>query len=516
MTPPSGAAALEGVATPDAPPDVPALDDGRGTTSPLFGRGLLYVAVWALQLLCALAVSPVLAHLLPPSQFGQLAAAIALHQVLVVLAVLGLDQVVVLLRAEHGSERPARSLVALGVGLAGALALIAAVTSPLWSRELGFDGPSRLLVITIAWTPAAAGLQLIGVLLTAQDRLRAFSTITLLSAVGGQLVGMGILLATGSRLASTYAIGNLVTMTAALVVGAALVRPRWRQVVREGRLVRRALRLGVPLMIGGLSVYVLNAGDRLVIQRLLGSAEAGRYQIAYTVGNVVILLLSSITTVWAARIAGIRDRTERWAVIAAARDGLMRLMAPVVLGLALGAPLLLLVVAPSSYATDALLPVVLLVALAGFPVLSATATGRALVTLEATRPLALAAIIAAVVNIALNLLLDPVWGLVGAATATVVAFTAQAAAERIALARYGSLPPMRPATFLPAVAAVTVAGATLLVPSSVDWDVARAVAAVACVPWLVLELRALRGVGGAPAAAARPTAPLAGPRPVRS
>src|SRR3954468_23478012 len=49
--------------------------------SSLFGRDLLYVAVMGLPLLSAAVVSPVLAYLLPPDQFGQLSSAIALHQV---------------------------------------------------------------------------------------------------------------------------------------------------------------------------------------------------------------------------------------------------------------------------------------------------------------------------------------------------------------------------------------------------------------------------------------------------
>ena len=43
------------------PPGPIADVDGKS----MFGRGMLYVAVWSLQLLSAVVVYPVLAHLLP-------------------------------------------------------------------------------------------------------------------------------------------------------------------------------------------------------------------------------------------------------------------------------------------------------------------------------------------------------------------------------------------------------------------------------------------------------------------
>jgi O-antigen/teichoic acid export membrane protein len=488
-----GVVRVQPVPGPDgAPPTAePAPSAAGAGSSVLFGRGMLYVAVWSLQLVGSLLVSPVLAHLLVPAQYGQLASAIALNQVLVVLAVVGLDQVLGLVRAERNGAASARALVVLGLGTACALTGLAAVAAPWWSAELGFDEGSRILLITIAWTPPAAALQLIGVVLLAEDRLKAFSVITVLGGIGGQVVGLAFLLVSGSRLASSYAAGGLVTLSVTLVAGLLMVRPRWRG-VGDAALARRALRLGIPLMVGALAIYVLNAGDRLIIQRLLGSAEAGRYQIAYTIGNLAVLLLSVTSGVWAPRIAAIRDLPTRWAVIGAARDGLMRLLSPVLLGMTLGSPLLLLVVAPPSYAPAELLPVVFLVALAGFPVAAGISTGRALITLEATGAVALASIVAAAANVALNLLLVPDWGLSGAAGATVLAFTLQAVVQSVALSRRATLPSMRPAVWLTALAAVVAAAATLLLPATLGWELARAGVALVCVPWLLVELRALR------------------------
>ena len=71
----------------------------RGQTSDLFGRGTDFVVVWAMQMVVATVVSPVLAHVLPIFEFGKLASAIALYQMLIVLAVFGLDQALEMQRA---------------------------------------------------------------------------------------------------------------------------------------------------------------------------------------------------------------------------------------------------------------------------------------------------------------------------------------------------------------------------------------------------------------------------------
>ncbi|WP_110004565.1 lipopolysaccharide biosynthesis protein [Geodermatophilus normandii] len=475
-----------------APPTAPSVEDVAST---LFGRGMLYVAVLAAQMVSSVLVSPILAHLLPPREFGELASAIAVHQVLVVLAVAGIDQALVQIRATSDDDRPARALVLLALVLACALTAVAALTVPWWGHELGFAPSSPILVTVIGWTVPASATLVVSALLLSQDRLGAFSLLNILSAVGGQFSGLVILIGGGYRTANAYALGGLGSLALVLVLGLVLVRPRWSRRIGPD-VARRALALGIPLMVSGLAIYVLNAGDRLVVQRLLGPEEAGRYQIAYTVGNVAVLLLSMVSAAWAPRIAAIADEDRRWALIGHSRDGLIALMAPAITGITLAAPLVLTLVAPESYRPGALLPVVFLVALAGFPVLAGSGTGRALVTLERTGPLAWSAVIAAVVNVGLNILLVPHLDLSGAALATLVAFTIQAVLHRAWLPA-GIVWPRTPlAVLLPPTLAVAVCAATLLLPQSTEWDLGRFALAVVCLPWFLHRLRIAQGKPG--------------------
>jgi len=485
---------------PETPPAPPAglASEPAGRSATLFGRGLLYVVVYSLQTLAAVVVSPVVAYALGPAEFGRLAAAIALHQLLIALAVVGLDQALVLQHREDGDDRSARGLVTVGIVLAVAVTLLTSLTAPLWSSWLGFGNVSTLLVVTLLWTAPQAGIQLMLALLLSQARLRAFTAVSALSAVGGQVFGLALLLV-GSRTAATYAWGAVISQFAAVAIAIVVTRPALSG-LRDVATASRAVRLGVPLALSGVAVFVLNAGDRIVIQRELGATEVGRYQVAYTVGYVVVLLLTFTSQAWAPYFASVRDEAQRALGLAAARDELYRLLVPVVLGMTLGAPVALRIVAPASYRPAGLLVVVFLVALSAFPVADTFATGRALVTARHARPLAVVAGIAALVNLGLNLVLVPVVGITGAALATLVTFGLQALVQRRMVPAAPPWPRTPPRLWWAIVAGCACSAVTVVLPQTLEWNGARLAVGVACLPWFLSRLRSARRADGFAAA----------------
>lgn len=461
-----------------------------GGRSGLFGRGMLYVVVWSLQLVAGTVVSPILAHLLGPSEFGALASAIALHQVLSVLALLGLDQALVLQRSEDADDRNARGLAAVGIGLAFTIAIVAASTAPLWRGLLGFDDYETLVFAVILWTGPAAAVQVMLALLVTEDRLRPFAMVSGISAVGGQIGGILLLLFVHND-ATTYAWGGVASQFLAVILGVVITRPSIRGLV-NWPVTRRAMRLGIPLAFGGLAYFLLNAGDRIIIQAILGPAEVGRYQVAYVVGSVIILLLTFTSAAWTPRFAALRDERERRDLAAQSRDELYRILMPVLLGITLGAPVLLRIVAPASFEPESLTAVVFLVALCAFPVATSGAVTRLLVILRRGKTVGAISAIGAAVNVALNLLLIPVIGILGAAVATLVAYVLLAALQLWAL-------PAEPRMALPSwrlvlacLAIVGVSAGSVLLPQTDPWNIAKFVVAVACLPWFFLRMRRAR------------------------
>ena len=462
--------------------------------SGLFGRGLLYVVVWSLQIVSGSLISPVLAHLMGPTEFGQLATAIALHQVLIAVAVLGIDRALIVQRAEAGAEgeRPARILIAFGMLLATAVTVATGLTGPWWSGVLGFAGFSSLLVATVLWTAPGAAVQLMLALLLSQDRFTRFALVSGLSAVGGQVFGIGLLLAYG-RSADVYAWGGVISQFAALALGLAFTRPALTGLF-DRALIGRAVRLGAPLALSTMLVFVLDAGDRLIIQRLLGPAEVGRYQVAYVVGYVVVLLVVFVGQAWTPQIAEVDDQAERGRLIARSRDELYRVLIPVVIGLAAAAPILLRIVAPPSFRPESLDVVVLLVAVSAFPVVASNATEKVLLLGRRPRALVVAVGCAAALNVLLNLALLPVFGIAAAAAATAVAFGLRAGLQRLALGR-GHRLPASPAGLLAAIGlGCAVAATGTYLPDSFETDLARVGVAALCLAWFLRRLREARRV----------------------
>ena len=461
----------------------------RGQASDLFGRGMLYVVIWSMQMIAAVVVSPVLAYTLPVAGFGSLSAAIALYQLLIVVTVLGLDQALEMQRVEDSDRTRARGLLAAGLAIDAVIVGCIALLAPFWAPALGCSSVT-LVLITLGWTAPGAGVLLVLSLLQAEDRFARFATVSLISTVGSQVVGIGLLFA-WERTPEVYALGGVVGQVTALTLGLAWTRPRLAGLWDRETLLR-GLRLGLPLALTGLSSFLLTAGDRFIIQRMLGQEQVARYQVAFTVGNVVTLMLTFTNRAWLPRLKSIADDVARWRVIAASRDGVFSLVAWAVLGITVAAPSLLRVFAPSAYEQEHLVSVVALIGLAAFPVAAAAASSQMLVTIRWSVPIAWASATAVAVKIVATFALIIPLGLDGAALATFLALLARAVVLRIAVSRRHA--PVRPAWRVVVLIVVAVAGCVVSVaaPQDLAWNIGRFAFACCCLVPFFLGLRKLQ------------------------
>jgi O-antigen/teichoic acid export membrane protein len=452
---------------------------------------MLYVLGWSFQFVVAALVSPILAHTLSPAEFGALASGITLHQIIVVFGLFGIDQALVLQRSEDGNAHAARGLIAVGISIALFITFLFGVTSPLWRTALGFGDHAELVYVVILWTAPAVAVQVMLALLLTEDRFRQFFLVSAISAVGGQIVGLFLLFMVHND-ATTYSMGAVGSQFAAMLVAVVLTRPRVRGLV-SWSVTKRAVKLGLPLTAAGIALFQLSAGDRLIIQVLLGTEEVGRYQSAYVLGSVVILLLSFTVGAWTPRFAALRDESARWALAAHSRDQLYRLLLPVTLGMTLATPIALQVLVPPSFRPESLTLVVFLISLSAFPVAAAGTTGRLLIIQRRGNVIGILTSVAAAANIVLNFALVPVWGIVGAAVSTVTSYMILAGLQRCALPASPVWQKV-PARLVAAVLAViTVSAASIILPQTLDWNLIRLVISLGCLPWFVVAFKRARG-----------------------
>lgn len=462
-------------------------DAGQRAIRGMFGGDSLYMAVWALQLGAAAVLTPVFTRLLDSEQFGGLAAATAVMQVLCVVAGLGLQTAIQRHYAAKGGPVDAARLLTLSIVVSLGVTAAAYVTAPWWSGYLGFGTYGDAVQLAVLWAGASAVTSSALGLLRSKDRLLAFSCVSLLQSVAAEAASLVFVL-TVHPTASAFLLGQLLAQCAAVLLALLLTPPKMLRWQDRG-LSRAALVFAVPLVPAVLSEFVLAAADRLMLQSELGQTAVARYQIAYNIGSMPMLLLGILNSVWMPRIFAVDRAEDLAAVLAASRDALYRVLTPVVVGLALGAPLVLRLWAPPAYRPDELLVVNAIVLVGVIPFTGGLAATRALLSAGKTGSIAVASATAAVANVLLNLILIPRLGLAGAAVATLSAYTLLYGLLQLrarVVAPTGRTPRQR---MLWLAAAAVVAILASVAPVSIGFLAARATLATGALIWFAWTVR---------------------------
>jgi O-antigen/teichoic acid export membrane protein len=300
---------------------------------------------------------------------------------------------------------------------------IVLLLGPLWSAPLGgFTLPLALGTTTGAATAVVIAAQ---ALLRAEGQARRF-VLLVLGVVGGQLLGVaGALLISPS--ASVYLTGLLVGASAAALAAVVWTRPTlagWRA---DRERLRSWARIALPTIPHSCALFLLAAGDRLVIEAQRGDAGVAGYALAYQIGALGISVIAAANNAWAPMIYAASDE-KRWALLASTTRTMLAVAAGLTVLIGVTAPISLWLLAdPSKYSISALVPVVAVTALATIPYTLYLASAHVLFWSGRTTPLLWITPLAVAANLLAVALLLPYWGLVGAAFLTVAAYALLAA-----------------------------------------------------------------------------------------
>ena len=472
-----------------APGDHPAATDALRA---MFSRDFVYLGVSALQVVLAALITPILTRRLGVGQFGELALAIVVAQLLGVTFSFGLPFAAQKTFAGEDGDRRSRGVLAISAVLAVAASLVVVLAAPAWGPALGLD---RVLDARLAalWAGCfAVTLTSLG-MLRSRDKLRMAIFVGALQSLGAQAAGV-LLLYWWAPTVTSYLCGLIIGQGAAALVGLPALMPDWSALAAIRRYGPIFL-FGLPMVPQQLSGWILGVGDRVVVRHVLGSAAVGRYSVAYNVGSLGFILLVFVNQAWMPRIYAVADRVARSRLLASSRDMMNLLLIPVVCGLAAGAPLVLAVWVPQSFHPAELTPIVAIVAVCTFPFAQFLANLRALMSEGRTGLAAAATLVAAAVNIGLNVVMVPFLGITGSAIATVLSYALCARLTRPPVSSGLQIPG---ASFLLRIligGAVVVTLAIGVLPTSPVWLVIRlAVGAGALLAFALLLRRATAGI----------------------
>jgi O-antigen/teichoic acid export membrane protein len=406
---------------PAARPDSPRRIAGvSGYLRRLATTGAAYTAASILSKLIAVALLPLYTRYLTPADYG--AAEVMFAAVVSASIFVRFGAIEALLRFYYREDEDPDRVVATSFAalfwLSTAAALIVLPFAGPISEALLNRPAAGLARISIGGLWVLTMVEYLLTLFRLEERARAYFLTTLVNVLAA--IGLTVVLVVGAGegarglLLGSYASG------AAVALALIAIHRRRLSLRVEVPLLRRLARFGVPTMPAELSLYLLNFVDRIVIVRSAGLAEAGLYSLAVKFAQGVNVLVRGFQLAWPPLAYSIREDGEARRAYAAIVTWFVAGCAFVVAGMwlfsrwivrALAAPRFF-----DSYEAIGLVATgVTLYALYMVLVVILGRTGRTELNLPAT-------VAALVVNVALNLLLVPPLGIVGAGLALVASY----------------------------------------------------------------------------------------------
>ena len=378
----------------------------------------------AVRLLVGLAVGALVARYLGPDRFGQLSYALALVALFAVLANLGLDAVVVRELARRPAERGAILGTAFALKGAGAVAAVACACA-----AGGFAGenlgalPALVLPAALALLPQAFDT----VDLWFQSQLRARYAVIARNAafVAVALVKLVLVWAGAPLVAFAWAIFLEAALAAAALSAAYRIdRQRMRAWSVRAACAADLLRPSWPLLLSGLMAAIYMRIDQVMLGALAGTQAVGRYSSAVFLSELLFIVPVAIVTSAAPVLAQAREADPARYLAHMERLFRVLLAASFTLALAtslLSGPLVRLVFGEAYEGAGSVLAVH---AWATVFVALGVGSGQFLVLENLTRIAFQRTLVGASLNIVLNLLWIPAYGVMGCAWATLVSYAA--------------------------------------------------------------------------------------------
>jgi O-antigen/teichoic acid export membrane protein len=428
--------------------------EGKG----LWYHSLIYWLGIVLSKLASFLLIPIFTHYLAPADYGTLELLTTTTGVLALLIAGRLTTAVFrfyhIAESETDKRRVMSTALLLGLSLAMFFGVILFWTAPYVSRlVLGSAEHTYLFRIIFASTLLGIVQDLALTYLRIHERSILFVAINLarvllmltLNVVFIAVFGLGIL---GALL------GPIIV--ASLFMPALVAHVLWQTGLGfDRRLTGRIVRFSAPLVPSALAIFVVHFSDRYIMREFGTLEQVGIYAVAYKFGMLVSALIGQpFGLIWGNRLHTYYWDPNRDALYNKTLSGLSFVLCVAATGLSLFIDEVLMVMTPSAYWSAA--PLVPVIA-AGYVLFVLNSISCAPLHCEAkTTKLAAITISVAVFSVALNLVLIPLYGPMGAAITTVIAFATMLSWTRLASMRYSTLRLEHDRAWKPMVAAVLV------------------------------------------------------------
>jgi O-antigen/teichoic acid export membrane protein len=389
--------------------------------SAIYGIGGLVSRVIAVLLL------PLYTHYLSTEDYGEIETLLALTTVMGLLLRAGITSAFFrfYFDAEDDDGRLSVLRTSFWFTMGGAtlgLVTLLIFADPISQLLFGTDGAANLVRAAGVSLWATVNYEQLTALFRVEERSVAF--------VVASLTNVFITIGSSLALVVVYdkgPIGVIVgNFTGTLVVYLSLLGYRREQLGLhfDRQLLREMNRFGLPLVPTAVFLWVTNFSDRFFLAKLADVAEVGLYSVGVRVASAMVLLLTAFRTAWPAFAYSIRDENEAKSTYAYVLSYLTVITAWVALALTLFSPWIVGLLAADKFAESSKVvgPLAFSTVSYGAYIVVAIGVGRS----RRTQFNWIVTAAGAAVNFGLNILLIPSYGMMGAAIATVAAYTTMA------------------------------------------------------------------------------------------
>lgn len=387
---------------------------------------VLYGASDLLFKVLAFSVFPIYAYTFSVRDFGVIELVTAFSMLLTMCCSLGLNNAVQRYYWDPGmTEEGKRRLVSTGLLFqsGSTIILVAAAAAGLYAIrqpvEEQYGVSWSLIVSALAGLIPSVALQYVLDVLRLQFAPWRYACVAFLKNAVGVAVGLVLILAFGFGVTGIF-MGTAVAGLLAVPLGLWMIGKDLEVGFNSG-VAQTLFQFGYPFIFSGLAYWVLGSIDRWMIAQLSNMDEVGLYGIAFKFAAIVMFLNTAFGQAWSPWAMKVRaERSDYRKVYSEVFSVWFLLLTLAGCVLSMFAKELLVLTTPERYWPAAN---ILIVAVLGVVFLGTTQITAVGISLEKrTRIFAVSAWIAAALNVALNIVLIPRLGALGAALATTVTY----------------------------------------------------------------------------------------------
>ena len=383
----------------------------------IFGIGDAMTRVVALVLL------PIYTHILTTEEYGKLAIITLVSTIALLILDSGLGTAFFRFYFQMKSPPERRKLtgtILIYLLLAGVVILLPLILLFDWIAPLFITDASLGALIRIALIGTLFDLSSVipFAIFRAENRAKRYATLSFVRFfVGATLNIIAVVTLRKGALGVVYA--NLLTSILIFII--CLVQTlRAIEWTMDTKLLRRLLVFGLPLIPAHLAAWALNLSDRIFLQKYAGFSELGVYAVSYSIAGLLNMVIGWFNTAYAPYCYSIADQADARIVYARIFTYALALFSFFGLCLSVFArEALMLLTTPAYYGAAKIVPLIVLSYLF-LEINYLLSFGLDLTGKTGYGPFIIGT--GAIINLILNYTLIPLYGMIGAALATVISY----------------------------------------------------------------------------------------------